>query len=107
MNSTEAHAWATKILVQLTKPLHPVYANANEFLYDFWPDLPWNQRDATSVARAILSNENLRFVVRAFDVRHGLADTPESVEVGLMCEACGNMVETPLSETEVFGVAGA
>lgn len=38
-----------------THGIDPVYANFREFLFDFWPDLPWNE-DSIEVIDLILSD---------------------------------------------------
>lgn len=91
MNTAEAHDYATRVLVQLTKPLNPVYKDANEFLYDFWADMPWTIRESMAVASQVLSDENLRAIVRAFDVRHAL-EGDLSVEIGMMATCVGIII---------------
>lgn len=92
MTKETPHQRATDIVEQLTKPLDPVYAGAKDFLWDFWSDMPWTPEKAAAVASEILCDENLRFIVRAFDVQHGLVGDV-AIETGMMVYACQNFDE--------------
>lgn len=96
----EPHAYAIRVLEQLTQPLPGAYCDAKEFLWDFWPDMPWDTERSQQVARVILSDENLRFIVRAFDVRYGIAEQEYSIEVGMMVHACQNF------DQQTYGTTG-
>lgn len=87
-----SYKYAVKVLEQLKNPLPTIYADVNEFLWDFWPDMPWSPAEGALVASEILSNEDLRHIVRAFDVRHNL-EGDASIEIGMMVTAMENFDE--------------
>lgn len=86
----DPRVWATNILEQLKGPIPAVYADVREFLWDFWPDMPWTPTMGSRVASVILLDDELRHIVRAFDVRNGIDGQANAIEFGMMQYAAQN-----------------
>lgn len=86
----DPRVWAVNVLEQLKGPIPAVYADVREFLWDFWPDMPWTPTMGSRVASVILLDDELRHIVRAFDVRNGIAGEANAIEFGMMRYATQN-----------------
>lgn len=79
--SDEAHR-LLNVAVENPEEL-PMDADVPELVADWWALHPWAVRDGYAVASEILADEDLRHMIRAFDVRHSQVGI-NSVEEGLM-----------------------
>lgn len=79
-NATEIARHLALVLANLHVPED---ADVPELVADWWALHPWVARDGFAVSSAILADEELRHMVRAFDVRHNQVGI-NSVEEGLM-----------------------
>lgn len=78
----DAKATARHLVLTLANAHVPDESEVVYLCADWWALFPFNRAKTTAVASAILSDEELRHMVRAFDVKHQNVGI-HSIEEGL------------------------
>jgi hypothetical protein len=75
--SSEFNDLGPKLMTKLMKDVErghidPVYDDINDWLCDFWPDLPWNPEGQEREVRKMLKHERLEDIHNFFFTKYGL-----------------------------------
>jgi hypothetical protein len=63
---------AAKLEIMLEHGLALVYESVNDWLYDFWPDWPWEEEEFEKVKEAFLKREDVPGILKRFQEKFGI-----------------------------------
>jgi hypothetical protein len=63
---------ALSLEITLEHGLALVYESVNDWLYDFWPDWPWEEEEFENVKEAFLKREDVPGILKRFQEKFGI-----------------------------------
>jgi hypothetical protein len=63
---------AERLEITLEHGLALVYETVNDWLYDFWPDWPWEEEEFENVKEAFLKREDVPGILKRFQEKFGI-----------------------------------